>query len=89
MSNNLWTADPRLNAIPENKRNFLITLIQDINHLSENEKLPFLMALISSNKLNQISFTSQELNLCIQVMKDYTDEKQIQKVNNILNILTN
>ena len=45
MENLKWMNDARLQHIPATKLNFLQKLVFDTNHISDKEKLPFLLAL--------------------------------------------
>ena len=65
MTENAWINDERLSAISDDKKQFLNSLFFEMNQLSQEEKLPFIMALMSSGKLSSLSFESSELSVII------------------------
>ena len=56
--------------------------------LSDKEKLPFLMALASSTKKNNISFSGEEVSLIIEVIKEYSSPEELSKMNKILSMFS-
>ena len=87
MQNQDWINDERLDTIPTAKKEFLHEILFEMNQLSAKEKLPFIMALLSSGRLNAINFSDEELGLIIHVLKDYTDEKEFTRFQGILQML--
>lgn len=87
MTENAWINDERLSAISDDKKQFLNSLFFEMNQLSQEEKLPFIMALMSSGKLSSLSFESSELSVIMQVLKDYTDQDQLKKMQNMLQFM--
>lgn len=87
MQNHDWINDDRLAYIPTEKKEFLHEILFELEHLSNNEKLPFIMALLSSGRLNALNFSNEELELIIHVLKDYTDEKELARFQGILQML--
>lgn len=87
MQNQDWINDERLDTISTEKKEFLHEILFEMNQLSSKEKLPFIMALLSSGRLNAISFSDEELKLIIHVLKDYTDEKEFTRFQGILQML--
>lgn len=87
MSQNEWIHDQRLDFIPEDKKEFLHTLLFEMNQLSQDEKLPFIMALLQSKKLERINFSQEELSLLAQVLRDYADEQQVKSMEHMMRLL--
>ena len=87
MTENAWINDERLSAISDDKKQFLNSLFFEMNQLTQEEKLPFIMALMSSGKLSSLSFESSELSVIMQVLKDYTDQDQLKKMQNMLQFM--
>lgn len=86
MANQEWMNDPRIRDIDKSKLSFLQKLVFEIQQLSEQEKLPFLMALASSAKKQSISFTPGEVKTITEVIKDYSTPAEITKMNKILSM---
>lgn len=91
MSQTEWIHDERLSQIDVRKLSFLQKLLFEMNELSEDEKLPFLLALASSTRSNPIHFSSEEVNLITNVISSYADEKDKPRIRQITSLfaLTN
>lgn len=88
MENQEWMSDPRIAHIDAGKLQFLQKLVFEMHKLSDKEKLPFLMALATSTKKKQISFSDEEVNLIIEVIKEYSSPEDLSKMNKILSMFT-
>lgn len=88
MADQSWMNDPRLSHIDEAKLQFLQKLVFEMQQLSDKEKLPFLMALATSTKKKNISFSDAEVSQIIEVIKEYSSEEEIQKMNKILSMFS-
>lgn len=86
MENLKWMKDDRLQHIPESKLNFLQKLVFDTNHISDKEKLPFLLALANKAQKEKMQFNKDETFLIIDVLKDYSTKDELQKIDQLLNI---
>ena len=89
MTNHDWMSDPRIAHIDSEKLNFLQKLVFEMQKLSDKEKLPFLMALASSSRKKNISFAKDEVAKIIEVIKEYSSEEDIAKMNKILSMFSN
>ncbi len=88
MANQDWMNDERIQHIEKNKLHFLQKLVFEMQQLSDKEKLPFLMALATSTKKNNISFSEQEITSIIQVIKEYSTPEELSKMNRILSMFS-
>lgn len=88
MTNQDWMSDPRIAHIDPEKLNFLQKLVFEMQKLSDKEKLPFLMALASSSRMKKISFAEDEVSQIIEVIKEYSSEEDIAKMNKILTMFS-
>lgn len=88
MTNQDWMRDPRIAHIDPEKLNFLQKLVFEMQKLSDKEKLPFLMALATSSRKKNISFTKEEVSEIIEVIKEYSSEEDIAKMNKILTMFS-
>lgn len=84
MNDAKWMSDDRIAHIDKNKISFLQKLVFEIDSLPQKEKLPFLMALAGRAKNEHISFSKEEINLIIEVIKDYSTPQEINKMDKLL-----
>ena len=76
-----WMDDPRVNFIPKQKLQFLQKIFFESKNLKQKEQLPFFMALANRAKKEQISFTQEEINQILDVIKDHSSPEELQKIN--------
>lgn len=88
MANQDWMNDKRIAHIDTEKIHFLQKLVFEMQQLSDKEKLPFLMALATSTKKKNISFSENEVSQIIEVIKEYSNEEDISKMNKILSMFS-
>lgn len=88
MANRDWMKDARIGHIDPAKLQFLQKLVFEMQQLSDKEKLPFLMALATSTKKKDISFTQEEVTLIIEVIKEYSSEDELSKMDKILSMFS-
>ena len=79
-----WMSDERIAHIDEEKIDFLQKLVFEIDTLSQKEKMPFLMALAGKARSEHISFSNEEINLLVTVVKDYSTPLEISKMDKLL-----
>lgn len=84
MTNKDWIRDPSLSNISIDKLIFLQKLVFEGNALSEKEKMPFLLALVTKAKKNNISFTTDETNRIIEVIKKSSTPEETARLNQIM-----
>ena len=89
MTNQEWMKDPRIAHIEPEKIHFLEKLVFQMQKLSDKEKLPFLMALATSSKNKKIAFDESEISQIIEVIKEYSSEEDLSKMNKILTMFSN
>lgn len=88
MANQDWMNDKRIAHIEKNKLDFLQKLVFEMQQLSDKEKLPFLMALATSTKKKNISFSEEEINSIIEVIKEYSTPDELAKMDKILSMFS-
>lgn len=79
-----WMSDERIAHIDKEKIDFLQKLVFEIDTLSQKEKMPFLMALAGKARSEHISFSNEEINLLVTVVKDYSTPLEISKMDKLL-----
>ncbi len=88
MANQEWMKDSRIAHIAPVKLDFLQKLVFEMQALSDNQKLPFLMALATSTKKKNISFSDDEISEIIEVIKEYSSPEELSKVNKLLSMFS-
>ncbi|MDO4454365.1 MAG: hypothetical protein Q4B90_07715 [Eubacteriales bacterium] len=83
MGNENWMNNPNLKHIDKKKLQALWTLTNQGAGKSQNDLLPFLMAAISQSKKDGLSFSSDEVDAIIEVMKIGKSPEEIQKIDHI------
>ncbi|MBQ8188167.1 MAG: hypothetical protein IJZ44_00085 [Lachnospiraceae bacterium] len=84
MADNTWMQDPTLKEIPTYKLDFLQKLVFEMNQLSDKEKLPFLLALANRAKKENISFSQEEMEAIISVLKQNSTPEEIKRMDMML-----
>ncbi|MCM1161060.1 MAG: hypothetical protein NC412_07535 [Roseburia sp.] len=84
MKNDTWKEDERIRHIPHEKLDFLQKLVFEIDAIGPKERLPFLLALANRAKKEHISFSSEEVNTIIAVLKENSSADEIQKMDKII-----
>jgi len=82
MNDNMqWMQDARIADIPKAKLEFLQKIFFESKNLTQKEQLPFFMALAGRAKKEQISFSQEEINLIMDVIKDHSTPEEVAKIN--------
>lgn len=81
-----WKKDPRLKNISPEKLFLLEKLASGMHGKSPNEAMPLLMAALSSAKAQGLSFTQEEMNLIIELLKGSASKEEGERIDKLLNI---
>lgn len=84
MANQDWMQDASLKDIDSSKLDFLQKLVFEMNGLSDKEKLPFLLALANRAKKENISFTQEEMESIIAVLKKHSTPEEVRRMDMML-----
>lgn len=84
MTNPEWMSDPLLKDIEPSKLEFMQKLVFELYNLSEKERLPFLLALAGRAKKENISFTQEEVEQIITVVKQHSTPAEVRKMDQVL-----
>lgn len=76
-----WMQDASLKNIPLFKLEFLQKMFFESKKYSGKELLPFFMSLAAKSRSNNITFSQDELDTIIPVLKKYASEDEIRKMN--------
>lgn len=90
MNENLqWMSDTRISDIPKEKLDFLQKIFFESKNLKQKEQLPFFMALAGRAKRDNISFSGDEINLIMEVIKDHSTPEEVAKINQTIKLFKN
>ena len=79
-----WMKDPALMDIPIQKLQFLQNMLFESQKHSGKEMLPFFMSLAMKAKKQNISYSENEINKIIPVLKKFASEDEIAKMDQII-----
>ena len=85
-TNNEWMRDPELKDIDQAKLDFLDKMFvqsTSINRGNQKEMMSFLISLSKISRDNNISFSSEEVELIFSVLKKYSTPDDIAKMQKI------
>jgi len=90
MNDNMkWMEDVRISDIPKVKLDFLQKIFFESKNLTQKEQLPFFMALAGRAKKDNISFSQDEINLIMDVIKDHSSPEEVVKINQTVKLFKN
>ena len=75
--------DSRLSGIDPAKLQMLFSMSGQGASKSQNELMPFLMAVAARSRQNGMTFTPEETNLIIEVMKQGKSKEEIARIEKI------
>lgn len=81
---NHWMNDPELTDIPVNKLMFLENMLFESKNHTGKELMPFFMSLAMKAKKENITFSENEINIIIPVLKKYASEDEIKKMDQVI-----
>ena len=82
--NHDWMNDPALTGIDKAKLDFLQALVFESRTLNKDQMLPFLMAVAKRGQEKNISFSDQEIDAIIAVLKKHASPEELGKMEKIL-----
>ena len=80
-----WMKDSSLVGIDKAKLDFLQTLVFESQSLSPKELMAFLMNITKKNN-NAISFSKEEMDLIITVLKKNSSQEEIARIDKIMKL---
>jgi len=79
-----WMNDESLKNIEPYKLEFLQALVFESCHLRKEQLMPFLMNIAKRSKEKNISFSDEEINAVVAVIKKHASPEEIVKMEKIL-----
>lgn len=84
-----WMKDPALINIPIQKLQFLQSMLFESQKHSGKEMLPFFMSLAMKAKKQNITYSQEEIDTIVPVLKKFASEDEIVKMNQIIKMFQN
>lgn len=82
--NTEWMQDAALQNIPIEKLQFLQTMLFESKNHTGKEMLPFFMSLAMKAKSQNITFSQDEIDTIIPVLKKFASDEEITKMNQVI-----
>lgn len=82
-----WIKDPALAGIDKAKLDFLQMMVFEGKNLTPKEMLPFLMSLAKRGKDNSVSFSQEEMELIVSVVKKNSTPEEIARMDKIMKLM--
>ena len=87
MNNNSWANNPKLKNIDPNKLQMIMALADQGGNKKQSEMMPFLLAAASKSKSQGLTFTSDEIEVIIDVLKSGKSKEEIKKIEKMRSIM--
>lgn len=85
MTNN-WMSDPAVANIDKAKLEFLQALVFESQTLSKEQMLPFLMSVAKKGSDNHITFSDEEVDTIVNVIRNYSTPEELSKIDKLLKL---
>lgn len=82
--NNEWMKDESLKEIDPYKLEFLQALVFESSNLRKEQLLPFLMAVAKRGQEKNVTFSDEEINAIVAVLKKQATPEELSKMDKIL-----
>lgn len=85
---NDWMKDETLKNIDSYKLEFLQALVFESNNLKKEQMLPFLMNVMKRGQEKNVSFSDEEINAIVAVLKKHATPEELQKIEKVIAMRT-
>ena len=82
--NNDWMNDPALAEIDRAKLDFLQALVFESRGLNREQMLPFLMAVAKKGQADHISFSNEEIETIVAVIKKESTPEEAASIDKMM-----
>lgn len=82
--NNEWMKDESLQGIDPYKLEFLQALVFESSNLRKEQLFPFLMAVAKREQEKNVTFSDEEINAIVAVLKKQATPEEMSKMDKIL-----
>lgn len=87
MNNDNWINHPNLKKIDPRKLKMIVELANQTNNKSQNELIPFFLAMANKSKQEGLTFSPQEMEAIINVVKQGKSNEELKKMDKVLNMM--
>ena len=87
--NNDWMNDPSLAGIDKAKLDFLQALVFESRGMSREQMLPFLMAVAKRGQADHITFTNEEIDIIVAVIKKESSPEEAATIDKMMRMRKN
>lgn len=81
---NDWMKDESLKNIDPYKLEFLQALVFESNNLKKEQMLPFLMAVMKRGQEKKVTFSDEEINAIVTVLRKHASPDELSKIEKIM-----
>ena len=81
---NEWMKDLSLSNIDSYKLEFLQALVFESSNLKKEQMMPFLMAVAKRGQEKKITFSDEEIDAIVTVLKKHASPEEMNKMDKIL-----
>lgn len=81
---NDWMKDESLKDIDPYKLEFLQALVFESNHLKKEQMLPFLLAIAKRGQEKKVSFSDDEINAVVAVLRKHASPDELSKIEKVM-----
>lgn len=79
-----WMSDPLVADIDQQKLDFLQSIVFETRGKNQKELISFLMNLMKTGKLSNISFTEQEMAAIMAAIKTHSTPEELAQINKFM-----
>ena len=84
-----WTTHPGMNNLDPLKREIIRTAAKQVQGKSGNQMATVMMALITSARKQNISFSPEEISLILEILKDGKSPDEKKQIDNMVAMVMN
>ena len=84
-----WTTHPGMNNLDPLKREIIRTAAKQVQGKSGNQMATVMMALITSARKHNISFSPEEMSLILEILKDGKNPDEQKQIDNMVAMVMN
>jgi hypothetical protein len=76
--------DPLVQNIPQKKLDFLGKLFAEGKGKNQKQMMAYIMPMMKKARAEKLTFSQQEINACIQAIKNHSTKEELEKIDEIL-----
>ncbi len=85
---NDWMKEESLKDIEASKLDFLQALLFESSNLKKEQMLPFLMAVAKRGQEKKVTFSDDEINKIVAVLKKHATPEELAKIEKVMALRT-